>query len=211
LRIDAAALKACTGIVALCWATAGVAASAGTASATVPHQAVRTTGSSAPSIRLVPSQPTLAGTCGGNTFNVNTFIDVNALASADVKVSAPGVGTIEEFTDETGQNIGPYNDYYPTFQIPSFGGGLPPNTRITIDVTTYSGPNLSGSITFSSTLTFNCTTGAVIFAQPSGPLTPLPMLSPLGLAAMATLLLLVGVVMLRGSKRAYRGERRRLR
>ncbi len=183
----------------------------GTASALVPHQAVRTTGGTPPSIRLASAQPSLAGTCGGNAFNVNTFINVTTLSSADVKVSAPGVGTIEEFTDETGQNIGPYNDFYPTFQIPSFGGGLPPNTLITIAITTYSGPNLSGSITFASTLVFNCTTGAVIRAQPSGSSTSLPALSPLGLAAMATLLLLLGIVMLRGSKHACRSQSRRLK
>jgi hypothetical protein len=212
LRIDAAAIKACTGIVALCWATSGVATPAGTASPTLPPQAVRTTGGAPASIRLVAMQPGLAGTCGGNAFDVNTFINVNTLASAFVKVSATGVGTIEEFTDETGQNIGPYNDLYPTFQIPSFGGGLPPNTLITIAISTYSGPNLSGSITFTSTLVFNCTTGVVILAQPSGALTPLPALSPAGLAAMATLLLLAGVVMLRGAKRAQRSaKRRRLR
>jgi hypothetical protein len=200
LRIDAAMVRAGTGIVALCWVTTGIAASAGTASATAAHTGKA--GTSPPSIQLLAEQPSLAGTCGGNAFDVATFINVTAQASADVRVSAPGVGAIEEFTDETGKNIGPYNDLYPTFQILAFGGGLPPNTLLTIAVTTYSGPNLSGSVTFVSTLTFNCTTGAVILAQqPSSSTADVPTLSSLALAATSTLLLLTGVILLR-SRRA---------
>jgi len=125
-----------------------------------------------------------------------------------VKVTAPGVGTIEEFTDETGKNIGPYNAIYPTFQVPAFGGGLAPDTLITITVTTYSGPGLSGSTTFVSSLQFNCTTGAVILAQPSPAFAiPVPTLSTLGLAATAALLVLIGALMLRGAARPLRARR----
>jgi hypothetical protein len=161
-----------------------------------------------PSIRLLPTQPALAGTCGGSAFTVNTFINVTAQASADVKVSALGVGTIEEFTDETGKNIGPYNGVFPAFQILAFGGGLAPNTPITITITTYSGPTLSGSSTFVSLLQFDCTTGAVILAQP--PLQPAesaPTLSVLGLTTMAALLALLGAGMLRRPARARRARR----
>jgi hypothetical protein len=204
LRIDVAAFKACTGIVALCCATAGIAAPAGTASSGPPRAAGRTA-TGVPSIRLLPTQPSLAGSCGGSAFTVNTFIDVTAQASADVKVSAPGVGTIEEFTDETGKNIGPYNAAYPMFQILAFGGGLAPNTPMTITISTYSGPNLSGSTTFVSLLEFNCTTGQVLLTQPA-PVSAIaaPTLSDLGLAAMAALLALIGAVMLRRRARARR-------
>jgi hypothetical protein len=207
LRIDVAAFKACTGIVALCWATAGIAASAGTASSPPPH-AGGGPATSPSSIRLLPTQPALAGTCGGSAFTVNTFIDVTAQASADVNVSALGVGTIEEFTDETGKNIGPFSGVYPAFQILAFGGGLAPNTVITITITTYSGPNLSGSSTFTSLLEFNCTTGAVVLTQPP-PLAafPTPTLSALGLTAMAALLALLGAGMLRRPARARRARR----
>ena len=122
MRIVVAALKACTGILALCWATAAFAQNAGTASSTSPHGTGRPQLGAA-SIRTLPSQPTLAGTCGGSAFTVNTLINVTAQTSADVKVSASGVGTIEEFTDETGNNIGPYNATFPAFQIPAFGAG----------------------------------------------------------------------------------------
>jgi hypothetical protein len=173
----------------------------------LPHPVGRPN-STVESIRLLPSQPTLAGTCGGSTFTVNAFINVTVQASADVKVSASGVGTIEEFTDETGNNIGPYSAAYPAFQIPAFGGGLAPNTSITILVTTYSGPALSGSISYVSSLEFNCTTGAVLQVDPPGTAaTAAPTLSTLALALTAALLVLLGMAMLRGQARPRRARR----
>ena len=190
--MDVATLKAWSGVVALSWATAGFAASAGTASPTFPQvPAPGTAAAKLPSIELLPEQPTLAGTCGGGAFDVNTFINVTGVASADVTVTAPGVGTIEQFTDETGTNLGPYNAVYPTFQIKPFGGGLPPNTKITITITTYSGPNRTGSVVF------NCTTGQVLRAGPENAGESIPALSTVALAAMATLLALLGAAMMR--------------
>lgn len=200
MRFGVAALRACTGILALCWATVGGATSAGTASPAMPHPAAGPGGSPASSIRLLPSQPGLAGTCGGSAFTVNTFINVTAQSSANVQVSATGVGSIEEFTDETGKNIGPYDAAYPMFQIIAFGGGLAPNTVMTITITTYTGPSLSGSISFVSTLQFNCTNGAVLLAQPSPTVAPTPALSAFGLAATASLLALLAAVMLRPAR-----------
>jgi len=197
-----APLKGCTGILALCWATAAIAQNAGTASSTPPHPVGRPV-STAQGIRLLPTQPALAGTCGGSAFTVNTNINVTTQASADVKVSAPVVGTIEEFTDETGKNIGPYNAAYPMFQILAFGGGLAPNTPMTILITSYSGPNLSGKVTFVSSLEFNCTTGAVLAFEPSSAMSA-PTLSPLGLAATAALLALLAAAMLRRRARQRR-------
>jgi len=194
------------GIFALCWATAGIAANAGTASSTLPHPVGSPT--AVEEIRLLPLQPSLAGSCGGSTFTANTYINVTTQASADVKVSAPVVGVIEEFTDETGKNIGPYSAAYPMFQILAFGGGLAPNTPITILITTYSGPNLSGSITFVSSLEFNCTTGTVLAVQPSASSAiPAPTLSTLGLAATAALLVLLGAATLRRPARQHRARR----
>jgi hypothetical protein len=198
LRTVVAALKAWSGVVALSWATAAFAASGGTASPTLPQVAAPgATAAQLPSIELLPKQPTLAGSCSGGTFDVNTFINVTEVASADVIVTAPGVGTVEEFTDETGTNIGPFNGVYPTFQIKPFGGGLPPNTKITITVTTYSGPNRTGSVSFVSTIVFDCTTGKVLRAGPSNLAESIPTLSTVALAAMATLLALLGAAMMR--------------
>ena len=197
MRTVVAALKACSGVVALSWATAAFAASGGTASPVLPQAAPGTTAAKLPSIELLREQPTLASTCGGSAFDVNTFINVTGVASADVMVTAPGVGTIEEFTDETGTNLGPYNAVYPNFQIKPFGGGLPPNTKITITVTTYSGPSRTGSVSFVSKIVFNCTTGQVLRDGPLNPGEPIPALSTVALAAMATLLALLGAAMMR--------------
>jgi hypothetical protein len=203
-----AALKAWSGIAVLSWATAGFAESAGTAPPASPQQALGTTAAKLPSIELLHQQPNLAGTCGTSAFDVNTFINVDAVASADVMVTAPGVGIIEEFTDETGTNIGPYNAVYPTFHIKPFGGGLPPNTTITITVTTYTGPSKTGSVSFVSVLAFNCTTGKVSKGtpQPQGAASaePIPTLSTVGLAAMAALLALLGAAMMRRPTRRNR-------
>ena len=217
MRIDVAAFKACMGIVALCWVTIALAAPAdttpagttptGTGPSGVPHP-VRHSGDTLPAIRLLETQTTLVGTCGGSAFTVNTTINVTTQSSADVKVSAPSVGVIEEFTDETGKNIGPYNAAYSMFQILAFGGGLAPNTLVTVTITTYSGPNLTGPTTFVSALEFNCTTGEVIALQPSPPLAlPAPTLSLPGLAAMAVLLFFAGALVLRRPARQRRARR----
>jgi hypothetical protein len=206
LRIAAAVLKAWLGIVALSWAMTGFAQPAGTASAVAAQHAQPPP--KVPSIRLLSQQTGLAGTCGGSAFDVNTFISVDMLASADVKVTAPGVGLIEEFTDETGTNIGPYSAAYPTFHILAFGGGLAPNTPITITITTYSGPGLSGSVSSVSSLVFNCTTGAIQAPVGTGAVAePIPSLSPFGLAATAALLALLGAAVLRRPARRRSARR----
>jgi hypothetical protein len=200
LRIAAAGFKALLGVVALSLAASGFAQPAGTQSATVSARGSIPTKS--PAIVLLRQQTGLAGSCGGSAFNVNTFINVDTAASADVKVTAPGVGQIEEFTDETGANVGPYDAAFPGFHILAFGGGLPPNTPITITITTYSGTNLTGTVTSESSLTFDCTTG-IVLPQPVN-LTPaqVPSLSSFALLATAALVLLLGVVSLRRRRSA---------
>ncbi len=208
MRTLVAALKAWSGVIALSWAAAGLAASAGTESPTLSQVAAPgTTAAKLPSIELLPNQPTLVGSCGGSAFNVNTFINVTGVASADVTVTVPGVGTIEEFTDETGANLGAYNAAYPTFQIKPFGGGLPPNTKITITITTYTGPSKTGSISFVSRIVFDCTTGTVLQSSPANPAVSIPTLSPVALVAMATLLALLGRAMLRRPTRRRTARR----
>ena len=170
------------------------AQSAGTQGAAVAHHGPVTT--KPPVIELLKQQTALASTCGGSAFDVNTFIDVDTAASADDKVTAPVVGLIEEFTDNTGANIGPYNANFPNFHIPPFGGGLAPNTPITITVTAYTGVNLTGRVTSVSSLSFNCTSSGGVFA-PIDPALAVPALSPPGIAAAAALVLALGALVLR--------------
>ena len=200
MRTVVAALKAGSGIAALSWATAAFAVSAGTGQTVVPHGTPAPTAAKVSSIELLRKQPTVAGTCGGSAFDVNTFINVDNVASADVTVTAPDVGTIEEFTDETGTNIGPFNNVFPTFHIKAFGGGLPPNTIITVTVTTYTGSNKTGSVSFVSRLSFNCTTGQVL-KQTVDLAEAIPALSPAALAAMIAALAVIGAALARRTAR----------
>ncbi len=188
-----------------------MAAAAGTSNAPVLRAAALPASSLYPSIEILANQTHLAGTCGGSTFDLSTFINVDAQASADVKLSVVGAGTIEQFTDETGTNIGPFTGTYSGFHILSFGGGLPPNTPIQLRITTYSGHALSGTATYVSTLTFNCTTGVILNLSANAPdgQPPVPTLSDAALIAMTALLAFLGAMKLRKRKVAPSATRHR--
>jgi IPTL-CTERM motif len=152
-----------------------------------------------PSIEILSAQTNLASTCGGQAFNINTYINVDSQSSAEVRLSAPGFPTLEQFTDETGSNIGPFSGTYATFNIQAFGGGLAPNTSIRITINTYSGHALAGSLTYTSTMQYNCTTGTILNLVAAAPGDPqaIPALSDVGLAATALLLALAGLLAMR--------------
>jgi hypothetical protein len=199
LRIAVTVLKALPGTLALFWAVATWATLGGTAGKPIPTSDTTPTAAVLPSIEILPNQTNLAGTCGGAPFSINTYIKVDSQASADVRLSAPGIGTIEQFTDETGSNIGPFNGVYPNFNIFGFGGGLPPNTPIVLSITTYSGHALSGDVTYLSSIQFDCTTGTILHlaADAPGAPPPIPTLSEAALVLTAALLALVALLALR--------------
>ena len=194
-----AVLRALPVVVTLILGATAWAQPAGTSGKASPQAATQS--AVLPSIEILSQQTALAASCGGATsFNLNTYIRVDTQASAAVQVSAPGFPNLETFTDETGTNIGPYNSEYPTFMIPAFGGGLPPNTPIRIVVNTYTGKALAGTVSYTSTIQFDCTTGAVlnlVSAAPGDPPNAIPTLGLPALGAMTLLLIAAAFVALR--------------
>jgi len=63
-------------------------------------------------------------------------------------------------------------------------------------VTTYTGANLTGTVSSISSLTFDCTTG-VVQSAPASRTSDIPSLSPVALALTAALLLVAGFAALR--------------
>jgi hypothetical protein len=195
------------GAFALFSASAGMAAPDGGTAGAHPLTNAAVQASVLPSIEILPKQLNLAGRCNGSAFDLNTFINTTAQTSASVTVSSTAVNPslLEQFTDNTGGNVGVFNADYPNFHILGFGGGLAPNTPITVSIATYTGPNLTGTLTFTSTITFNCTTGQVsrlAFAPPLA--TAVPALDSTGLALLAMLVGLAGAAALRVWRRAAR-------
>ena len=211
LRNTTMTLKAMLGMFALFSANAGIAAPvAGTAGAQ-PLTDVVVHATVLPSIEILPKQLNLAGRCNGSPFDLNTFINTTAQTSASVKLSSTAVNPslLEQFTDNTGANVGVFNADYPTFHILGFGGGLAPNTPITVAIATYTGPNLTGTVTFTSTITFDCTTGQIARLARDPPLqTPVPALGFSGLALLAMVLGLAGAVAASRSRRVAKRPRR---
>jgi hypothetical protein len=76
---------------------------------------------------------------------------------------------------------------------------LAPNTPIRSTINTYPGHALAGTVTYSTSMQYNCTSGAILslVAGAPGDLAAIPALSDLGLAATSLLLAIAGIVAMR--------------
>ena len=114
---------------------------------------------------------------------VDTNIPVGQASEQGV-LSAPGHPNLGPVMDTAfGPHVGLVG-----FLLSVGGYSLPPNTPLTLTVTTYNGTNFTGGVSYVSRITWNCTTGAVI----RGPAVPAPALSHLALALLSLTLLMLG-------------------
>lgn len=110
-----------------------------------------------------------AGTCvvSGSGFSL-PGVEINiptGQASEKGVLNATGYATLGTTIDTAfGPFVGPAGFFV-------FAGpySLPPNTKLTLTVTTYAAANFAGGTAYVSTVTWDCTTGAVVAADFSGP------------------------------------------
>lgn len=88
-------------------------------------------------------------------------------------LSAPGYPNLGVTNDSV---FGPFVGPSSFLVFASAPYSLPANTPLTLSVTTYNGPSYTGGVSYVSTITWDCTTGAVI-AQPVevAPNCPIPL------------------------------------
>lgn len=97
-------------------------------------------------------------------------VDINVpppmFASEQGTYSAPGFPNLGLTQDSSFQGVG-------TFGFFVFGAyALPPNTPVTLSVTTFYGPNYTGGVAYVSTMTWDCTTGAILSLENGIPTPP---------------------------------------
>jgi len=109
-----------------------------------------------PSWEIVSGPP---GVCSGTNITLpGVIVLATSNASEQGTLTAPGFGQIGYTQDSNFVGSG-------TFGFTVFTGGaysVPANTPLTLTVTTYSGPNYTGEVSFISSLTWDCTSGATI-------------------------------------------------
>jgi hypothetical protein len=116
----------------------------------------------------------LANTCN-STFGFSLQgVQVNipsGQASEQGTLSAPGNPNLGFTTDGAyGPNVGTLGGFFVFANAPY---SLPANTPLTLSVTTYNGTSFTGGVSYVSTITWDCTTGALV-AQTTVCATPLP-------------------------------------
>ncbi len=135
-----------------------------------------------------------SGTCSSPSgFNLpGVYINAPAPASEQGVLSAPGNPSLGSTQDDSYTGVG-----LTSFFVYSAGYTVPPQTLLTLQVTTYNGPNFTGGVAFVSTITWNCSTGALANARAA----PVPALAHAALALLALTLLVVGTRSVRARAR----------
>lgn len=148
----------------------------------------------APSWVLTQGAP---NTCvDDDVFMPGVYVNVPApmFASENGVLEAPGFPNLGYTQDTNFQGVGQFG-----FNVFTDPFALPPNTPLTLTVTTYFEPNFQGGIAYVSYVTWDCTTGETLAIGGSGPpsLLEIPTLSPAGLAVLVAGLALAAFAILR--------------
>ncbi|MCU0599425.1 MAG: IPTL-CTERM sorting domain-containing protein [Desulfobacterales bacterium] len=112
----------------------------------------------APSWRLNQG---VAGICSSTSGFFLPGVEINVPdepASEKGVLSAPGYPNLGFTQDSSFTGVGTFSFYV----FVSTPYSLPPNTPLTLRVTTYNGPNFTGGVAYVSTITWDCTTGELI-------------------------------------------------
>ena len=171
--------------VFLILAACGIAApsvAAAQATTALPGAAAASTLGPVPSWKLNQGIPNSCSAQGSALFvpGVTTNIPTGQ-ASEQAVMRGPGNPNLG-FAQDTafGPFVGPVG-YGIGIQPYSF----PPNTALTLTMTTYNGTNFTGGVSFISTITWNCSTGAVIPPRAAAPALSHFVLSLLALALLS--------------------------
>lgn len=156
-----------------------------------------------PSVEITGGVSGICDNSGGSLNpNVPTLLTYSALASDAASMSVQGVGIVA-----TGEENLPF---FPVINdVGSYGFGpapysVPAGTPVTVQITTYHGPDGTGGVSFVSTVVFDCDTGSVI-SLTSGPpqlTAAIPTLGALGLLLLAALLGAAAFLLLRTHRAA---------
>lgn len=137
-----------------------------------------------PSIEITGFVGTPSNTCNSGTpfGSVNILFNESNPVSDDLLVTAPGNVTVYNWTYASasgGENNGPASGPN-TYGLGASALTVAAGTPLTATIRTYYAPNGGGGLAYTSAITWNCTTGAVLGIVNNS--TTIPALSPVALA-----------------------------
>ena len=117
-----------------------------------------------------------ADVCSGDNISI-PGVEINAPNPASERgtLTAPGFPNLGFTQDTSFTGVGTYG--FTVFTDPFV---LPANTQLTLSVTTYAGANYTGGVAYVSTMTWDCTTGAISSLVNGAPVAACPNPLPSG-------------------------------